>query len=313
MKENIIVAGGINIDIKGFPFAKAIPGDSNPGRVSNAAGGVGRNIAENLARLGTRVRLCGAVGEDTQGRFILESCEKSGIDTSLVIRSARQPSGCYLSILDEKGELVMAVADMSATESLTCEVSASWFRSIEEAALLIIDANLPTPLIKELVTRAEAAGVPVAADPVSVSKAIRLSPYLSKIRWLFPNRDEWQALFPGTPIGQREHGIPRCGCVVTLGSNGAALLPPPDLAIEPFPMGALPTVVHDVGGAGDAFAAGFCYALISEENSVGETEAGLRRALITGLAAASLTLESDLSVSPKMNVSSLKERIDETH
>lgn len=77
MKENIIVAGGINIDIKGFPFAKAIPGDSNPGRVSNAAGGVGRNIAENLARLGTRVRLCGAVGEDTQGRFILESCEKA--------------------------------------------------------------------------------------------------------------------------------------------------------------------------------------------------------------------------------------------
>ena len=51
---SIIVAGGTNLDIKSRIAGKAIPGTSNPGWTETSPGGVGRNIAENLARLGAR-------------------------------------------------------------------------------------------------------------------------------------------------------------------------------------------------------------------------------------------------------------------
>ena len=52
MKESeyAVVIGGANIDIHGAPAATLNMGDSNPGTVRLSPGGVGRNIAENMAR-----------------------------------------------------------------------------------------------------------------------------------------------------------------------------------------------------------------------------------------------------------------------
>jgi pseudouridine kinase len=61
--------------------------------------------------------------------------------------------------------------------------------------------------------------------------------------------------------------------------------------------------VRDVGGAGDALAAGFCFALVSG----GDAEAAAR----AGIAAASMTLESELTVCPDINPASLRNRIKE--
>ena len=57
----VTIVGGANLDITGAPFAALIDRDSNPGLVTAAPGGVGRNIAENLARLGVPVKLLTAV------------------------------------------------------------------------------------------------------------------------------------------------------------------------------------------------------------------------------------------------------------
>ena len=54
-RGKIAVVGGANMDIGGFPSAALVPGDSNPGQVRMSVGGVGRNIAENAARLGLEV------------------------------------------------------------------------------------------------------------------------------------------------------------------------------------------------------------------------------------------------------------------
>ena len=49
------VVGGINVDICGHSLGKLVDADSNPGLVTTALGGVGRNIAHNLTLLGTDV------------------------------------------------------------------------------------------------------------------------------------------------------------------------------------------------------------------------------------------------------------------
>jgi len=58
------VVGGVNMDIGGQSDGPLVPGDSNPGRVRISLGGVGRNIAHNMALLGLDVRFLTAFGDD---------------------------------------------------------------------------------------------------------------------------------------------------------------------------------------------------------------------------------------------------------
>ena len=64
---DVIIVGGINIDIEGSPYAALRPADSNPGKVGISYGGVGRNIVENIARLGGNVGMVSLTGEDAMG------------------------------------------------------------------------------------------------------------------------------------------------------------------------------------------------------------------------------------------------------
>ena len=70
--------GAANMDIRGRGEGRLIMGDSNPGMLYTTLGGVCRNICENLARLGSDVKLVTVVGDDMHGRSILEGAKKSG-------------------------------------------------------------------------------------------------------------------------------------------------------------------------------------------------------------------------------------------
>ena len=72
----MVIVGGANMDIHGAPNAALRQHDSNPGTVQSSPGGVARNIAENLARLGVDCRLIAAVGNDHHGHHL----EKDEID-----------------------------------------------------------------------------------------------------------------------------------------------------------------------------------------------------------------------------------------
>jgi len=103
-KARVVVVGGANVDIQGKSFAPFIPGDSNPGRIVRACGGVGRNIAENCARLGMPTWLIAAFGDDQDGAFLSDSCERIGIDLGGSLR-AHAPTPRYLCALGPDGGL----------------------------------------------------------------------------------------------------------------------------------------------------------------------------------------------------------------
>ena len=77
-----VVVGGVNMDIGGRSSGPLVPRDSNPGRVRMSLGGVGRNIAHNLALLGAEVHLLTAFGDDVQAQRVAASCGELGIDIS---------------------------------------------------------------------------------------------------------------------------------------------------------------------------------------------------------------------------------------
>ena len=127
----VTVVGGVNVDIGGRPEAALVARDSNPGAVSSSLGGVGRNIAHNMALLGLDVRLVTAFGDDLNAQKLAASCGELGIDISQspVIPGGR--TSTYLFINDERGDMALAVSARwwSSTPTSPPRASPGWRRT----------------------------------------------------------------------------------------------------------------------------------------------------------------------------------------
>ncbi len=191
-----VVVGGVNMDIGGVSAAPLVGADSNPGVVRMSLGGVGRNIAHNLALLGVDVRLLTAFGDDLYAQRIAASCGELGIDISRALQVPGGRTSTYLFIANEKGEMELAVSDMDIYRHITPAFLAARRALLQNAQLVVVDANLPADAIAWL---AENIRLPIFADPVSTAKAERLRPVLGRLHTLKPNRMEAE-LLSGVPI-----------------------------------------------------------------------------------------------------------------
>ncbi|WP_340538905.1 carbohydrate kinase family protein [Nocardioides sp. GXZ039] len=240
----VVVVGGANVDLMGRPADPPLGATSNPGRVTITAGGVGRNIAENLARLGTETHLIAVVGEDPHGDLVLAASRAAGIEVSGV-RRVDAATGTYLALLDDSGELLGGVSDMPAVlepEHLDRELIAA-------ADLVVLDGNLAPDT---LIAAWDAASGPVALDPVSVPKAVRLAPIAAgrRLFLLSAGTSEYAALSAGGPVIADLTWERR-------GPDGSTLVTPDGVhRFAPHPV----DDIVDVTGAGDAMLAAFCHA-----------------------------------------------------
>ena len=187
----IVVVGGVNMDVSGTAFERMRKHDSNPGRVTLSPGGVGRNIAENMCRLGWTVKMITAMGEDAYAAAIRQHGEAYGLDfsDSLVLPEAR--TSTYLCLNDPDGEIYAAVSDMDIYEQLTPDFLRTKLDVLAGAALVVTDANLTE---EALVWLADNCPVPMIADPVSAAKAGKLKGCLHRLAAIKPNRDEARVL-----------------------------------------------------------------------------------------------------------------------
>ncbi len=289
----ITVIGGANIDISAkYSAAVATAGDSNHGQIFTSAGGVARNIAENLARLGSAVQLITGLGDDGFSAPVRASLNLPLLDSSACYAPPNTPSDSYLSLYDMKGELVSAVNQMRLVNKLTPSYLQRFEAQITGAALIIADCNLPPDSICWL------ASLPnrprLFFDGVSMEKITRLQPCLGRIDGLKCNRLEATALLNcsvhATP-GQLVAGLHQRGIdivLLSLGSEGVQL----GRAGQQihFPLLAPPQTIASVAGAGDALLAGFLH---SHCNGVSD-----EAAMHFGLRAAQLSLTCTDAVHP---------------
>ena len=282
-----MVVGGANLDVLAHSSRPVVPATSNPGTTTLAPGGVGRNIAEVLARLGTPTALVAAVGADAFGDRVLEATAAAGVDTSGVRRMAER-TGTYTAVLDADGELVAAVADMAATEQLAPADIDAAEGVIASARLVVLDGNLAAATLARTADLAQAAGVRVVVEPVSVPKARLIAPLFRADRPVFlatPNADELAALGGLAELHQRgaECVWVRHGPQGSMLSSGAGSTTIPAVPVAE---------VLDVTGAGDAMLAGFCHALLAGAEPA--------EAAAYGHAAAALTVASPHTVRPDL-------------
>ena len=177
----VVVIGGANIDLRGRPVGEVLERHtSNPGKINVDSGGVGRNIAHNLALLNIPVTLLSAVGDDGEGIRILEETGKDGVKMEQMIISGEHPTGIYLAILNEKGEMEVAVSDMRILEEVTVDYLRSKAYLIKESKIVVMDTNIPEESIGYVVDLCNKVKVPLLIEPVSVEKAKKLRKVLGE-------------------------------------------------------------------------------------------------------------------------------------
>ena len=153
----VLVVGAAGVDIVGRLEGELQSGTSNPAKIRFSFGGVARNVAENLARLGQPVRLITAIGCGRYGDQLLTQLETAGVDVDAVLRTADFSTGSYLAILGETGELQYALDDMHAAEALTSDYLREHTDLFKDASLLFLDANLPEKTIRTAMSLARRA------------------------------------------------------------------------------------------------------------------------------------------------------------
>jgi pseudouridine kinase len=297
----VLVIGSAGVDVVGQLGEDLKSGTSTPAQIRFSFGGVGRNVAENLARLGQPVRLVTTVGGGYFGDQLLHQITVAGVDVTLNIRT-KEPTGSYIAILSG-GEKKFALDDMRGISELTPSFLRDNYHLFKESSVLFLDANLPEATLKTAFYQARRARLPVIADPTSTTLAMRLNPYLSQLEMITPNSseaavfcnqdfddaDKNQAFEAAKYLVSQGVGL----SIITLAEFGVVYATSETSGSIP----AIRTEIEDPTGSGDALTATVIFALLNH--------IPLDDAVRLGVSAASLTLRHHGAVLPDLSLEKL--------
>ena len=302
----VAVVGGANVDIHGSPLKKLRMNDSNPGTVSVSPGGVARNIAENLARLGADSRLIAAVGDDQYGQMLLRQGRDAGIDMRHVTTSEAAPTSTYLSVLDNTGDMHVGVSDMTIMDTFGPDQLRNHESLFRKAVLIIADTNLGESVLAWLSDSFTEATLFV--DTVSTTKALRIAPYLQAVHTLKPGLAEAEAIAGMQAKSPRQlpkladwfHNKGVIRIFISLGNKGVFYSMGGKQGIAKLPPAKRQS--KNAGGAGDAFLAGLAYSWIKKWS--------LEKSVRFGLAAASITMTHKMTNNPDLSLAAVNRVIE---
>jgi len=261
------------------------------GEIRFRQGGSAANVARSFARLGGRASLICGVGRDAWGERLVGALRADGV-TVHGVRSQGAATGRLVALVEQRGERSF-VTERGAADGLTADgIRASWFRG---AGVLHVPAySLLHQPVGAAAARAgemaRAAGASVTVDLASAGPLRDFGQQAAKgviatlqPDVLFANRDEAAVLLGG----RRRSLVDLLGIaplvVVKEGADGCRILwlDPATGEAHRVDVATSPITAADTTGAGDAFAAGFLYALLRAGVGVRDA-AGLRRAAMAG-------------------------------
>lgn len=305
-KENYVtVIGGSNMDIQGFPNNPLVMYDSNPGMVDISMGGVGRNIAENLSRLGVNTKLISAIGNDLYGNTILSECKNLNIDVNDCFVSDEYSTSIYISILNHSKDMQLAISHMDIIEKLDETFIHSKYKSIDDSKAIVLDTNLSKETI-DFITRNHS-HLPIFLDTVSTAKCIKIKDILQRFEGIKLNKYEAETL-SGIKIENLDDAKKSCeyfiekgvkSVFITLSSDGVycankeKTLHIPGIKID----------IVNATGAGDAFMSGIVYGFMNDLD--------IEQTAKLSVGASILALSHKNTINPNLNEDLIKQKIKE--
>ena len=301
-EDYLTIIGAVAIDIFGVECGDLVNQISNPGRIRTSLGGVGRNISENISRLGKKVELITVFGDDVYGEEGQRICRNFDIGISHSITATGEETAKYLSINNQRGEMYTAVNDMRILDKLTPGYLQNKTQLINGGGFVIVDTNVSEEAIRFL---ADYCTVPIIATPVSIKKAEKLVGVLERIETITPNKEEL-AVLSGIQIDSErslEYAVESLlskgvkELFVSLGKEGM-LYAAGDKRVR-YPC--LPSESVNTFGADDAFVSGIAWAKL--ESLPPEEQAR------AALAAVSICIEEEGAISMEMTLDNLRKRM----
>ncbi|KAH8333581.1 hypothetical protein KR059_000991 [Drosophila kikkawai] len=294
-----------------------------------AAGGVGRNIAEGIYKLYGDVNLISAVGNDQMGHTLLQMMPKA-LKRGIILESNQNTSLCSL-IFDKYGDCRLILGNMEIHQSITPETLQAHHQFFADAPIIVMDSNISEHAMASILHQAQKNKIPVFFEPTDMfiaGKPFKLLPELTKnIRLIKPNLQELKTITEaitsqpvdlelGTKVPQEKllqqakfmikQIDSHFNCIIaTLGDHGVLLSYRGDAEQDAsllldvsksavahrlrFYAAPLVHNIVNVSGAGDSFCAGFITALLQQGRILDECVAA-------GFVAAEKALQSESAV-----------------
>jgi ribokinase len=261
--NDIVVLGSLNMDLVVRTARIPRPGETVHGHdFHTVPGGKGANQAAAAARLGARVTMLGSVGQDAFGDAMLDNMMLQGVETGYIRRDRREPSGIALIEVQEDGDNSIVVA-AGANGRVSIEDVDHAIELIWGASFLVLQFEVPLPVVEYAIGLAASKGVPVILNPAPAYPVD--SGFLTGVYCLVVNETEAETL-TGQPVIDvtsakaagtelQARGVPVV--IVTLGAQGAVLV----AEGKPLHVPARDVPVVDTTAAGDAFIGGLVASL----------------------------------------------------
>ncbi len=194
MPNPIICIGAALVDELIHASSELLLATTNDAVVTKTAGGVSRNIAQQLAIIGVPVQLISVFGNDSDGDWLKKTCTTAGVKLDASI-TKEGLSGKYTGILNVDGSLFSAFLTNAANHLITPEHLAAHTDLLKTASYLLGDANLSVETVEWLLDFSKTAGIPFILEPVSVPPARKFKDVkLSGLYLITPNEDELPVL-----------------------------------------------------------------------------------------------------------------------
>ncbi len=302
-EKKILCIGGANIDQKIQVLKQLTYETSNPAVSIKSRGGVARNVAENLGRLGLQTSLLAYIGADEEGEWLLRNTKKFvNVNPSKVIQG--KSTGTYTAVLDQEGQMLLALSDMAIYDEVEVNFIEKNRHFLQNAEMVLLDTNFPVDIIHQVIDNCKDNQIPLCIATVSAPKVEKLPESLEGVTWLIANHKEAEAL---SKLEIRTEGdffraaeeILKKGAekvVISRGNQGliyftkegeAGALVAPDI------------FVIDVTGAGDSLIAGILFGYLKGLNTNDACKIGLSCSLVT--------IQSSETVNPELSPSKLME------
>lgn len=313
MRLNAVVIGTAFIDCKGFAGQNYNPIGRNLGSIQFVHGGVGRNVAENLANLQVPTTFISSVDKTAIGQEVVTRLQQTGIDTSYIAQAANG-MGFWLAVLDENGDLAGSVSQMPVLCALEELISQKGREFMQNATHIILELDLNAAITHRVIRLAQEYDKPVYGIPGNLEVVLANRNILQHLECFICNDIEAEQLL-AVPLKNHDTAelrqllssfamsTPLSSMVITLGSKGSVYFDARNghSGFQPV----FPVNMIDSSGAGDAFFSGTVMGLIRQ--------CPLAEAVCFGTRVAAWTIEASentcLDLAAKMQSDKLFSRI----
>lgn len=281
----MVVIGTVFVDIKGFPDDLYIPEGRNAGRVEIVHGGVGRNVAEDIANVELRPRFVGMVDDTAEGAEVVRKLKNHKVNTDYVAVT-QDGMGIWLAVFNNGGDIAGSISKRPTSDAMLRMLEEKGDEIFADADSIVIEIDLDKELIKTVFKYAEKYQKKVYAVVANMSIASQRRDFLQSIDCFVCNEQEAGILFVCdfsglTPeelseeLSRRVVSARIPSMVVTMGSRGAVYA---DMSGDKGVYPARKVKVRDTTGAGDAFCAGVAIGLTYGKTMREAVEIGTRLA-----------------------------------